>query len=306
VLLRESRADLRHRHFDTAGAVSITGGLMVLVYALTHASQHGWATGTTIGLLAAAAVLIVGFVGIESRSPAPLLPLRIFRLRTLSAANTVALLSAAAMFSQFFVLTLYMQQVLHYSALKTGLAYVVFTLSVVAFSGVAQALVGRVGVRRVLPVGMTLVAIALALDTRLPVHGHYFWDIFPAFLIGGTGLALTFVPMSIGALAGVKPADAGVASGLLNTNQQIGGAIGVAVTTTVATTFTAHYVDGHAGVGEFAPAALTHGFQVAFVVLAAIAAATAVIAAVFVESTPKAAEDDEAVVELAPALGEAA
>jgi MFS family permease len=210
------------------------------------------------------------------------------------------------MFSQFFVLTLYMQQVLHYSALKTGLAYVVFTLSVVAFSGVAQALVGRVGVRRVLPVGMALVAIALALDTRLPVHGHYFWDIFPAFLIGGTGLALVFVPMSIGALAGIRPADAGVASGLLNTNQQIGGAIGVAVTTTVATTFTSHYVDGHAGVGAFAPAALTHGFQVAFVVLAAIAAATAVIAAVFVESTPKAAEDDEAVVELAPALGEAA
>jgi EmrB/QacA subfamily drug resistance transporter len=306
VLLRESRADLRHRHFDTAGAVSITGGLMVLVYALTHASQHGWATGTTVGLLAAAAVLIVGFVAIESRSPAPLLPLRIFRLRTLSAANTVALLSAAAMSSQFFVLTLYMQQVLHYSALKTGLAYVVFTLSVVAFSGVAKALVGRVGVRRVLPVGMGLVAIALALDTRLPVDGHYFWDIFPAFLIGGTGLALTFVPMSIGALAGVKPADAGVASGLLNTNQQIGGAIGVAVTTTVATTFTAHYVDGHAGVGTFAPAALTHGFQVAFVVLAAIAAATAVIAAVFVESKPRLAEEDEPVVELAPALGEAA
>jgi EmrB/QacA subfamily drug resistance transporter len=308
VLLRESRADLKHRHFDSAGAVSITGGLMVLVYALTHASQHGWATGTTIGLLAAAAVLIVGFVGIEARSPAPLLPLRIFRLRTLSAANAVALLSAAAMFSQFFVLTLYMQQVLHYSALQTGVAYVVFTLSVVAFSGVAQALVGRVGVRRVLPVGMALVAVALALDTRLPVHGHYFWDIFPAFLIGGTGLALTFVPMSIGALAGVRPTDAGVASGLLNTNQQIGGAIGVAVTTTVATTFTAHYLHGHPGVGAFDAAALTHGFQIAFVVLAAIAAATAVIAAVFVESQPKTPEEQlaEEAGELAPALGEAA
>jgi EmrB/QacA subfamily drug resistance transporter len=309
VLLRESRADLAHRHFDTAGAVSITGGLMVLVYALTHASQHGWATGTTTGLLALAAALIGAFVVVEARSPAPLLPLRIFRLRTLSAANATALLSGAAMFSQFFVLTLYMQQVLHYSALKTGLAYLAFTVSVIGFSGVAQALVGRVGIRRVLPVGMTLVTAGLVIDTQLPVDGHYFWNIFPAFVLGGIGLALTFVPMSIGALAGVRSSDAGVASGLLNTNQQIGGAIGVAVTTTVATTFTAHYLDGHPGVGAFDGAALLHGFHGAFVVLAAIAAATALVAAVFVESKPRAAQEEptvEDVGELAPALGEAA
>src|SRR6266576_1501018 len=139
-LLRESRAQLDHRHFDTAGAASITGGLMLLVYAMTRATQHGWGTATTIGLLAASAALVVAFVVIELRSKAPLLPMRIFRLRTLAASNISGLLLGAAVFSQFFLLTLYMQQVLHYSALKTGVAYVALTLSIIAFSGLAQAL----------------------------------------------------------------------------------------------------------------------------------------------------------------------
>jgi EmrB/QacA subfamily drug resistance transporter len=146
-VLRESRANLDHRHFDTAGAASITGGLMLLVYAMTRAAQHGWINPETIGLLAASAALIVGFVLIELRSKAPLLPLRIFRLRTLTASNVSGLLLAAAVFSQFFLLTLYMQQVLHYSALKTGVAYVALTVSIIAFSGIAQALTTRVGVR---------------------------------------------------------------------------------------------------------------------------------------------------------------
>src|SRR3954451_17895164 len=137
-LLQESRADLDHRHFDAAGAASITGGLMLLVYAMTRATQHGWATGETIGLLAAAAALIVAFVVIEVRSKAPLLPMRIFRLRTLTSSNISGLLLGAAVFSQFFLLTLYMQQVLHYSALKTGVAYIALTLSIIAFSGVGQ------------------------------------------------------------------------------------------------------------------------------------------------------------------------
>src|SRR3954449_9180827 len=154
VLLKESRANLNHRHFDTAGAASITGGLMLLVYTLTRASQHGWVTAETIGLLAASAALIVAFLVIEMRSPAPLLPLRIFRLRTLTASNITALLLGAAIFSQFFLLTLYMQQVLHYSALKTGVAYIALTLSIIGFSAVSQALVTRVGIRLVLPVGM--------------------------------------------------------------------------------------------------------------------------------------------------------
>ena len=131
-LLKESRADLAHRHFDAAGATSITGGLMLLVYAMTRAAQHGWATGESIGLLAGAAALIVAFVVIEFRSKAPLLPMRIFRLRTLTSSNISGLLLGAAVFSQFFLLTLYMQQVLHYSALKTGVAYVALTLSIIA------------------------------------------------------------------------------------------------------------------------------------------------------------------------------
>ncbi|HET7044337.1 MAG TPA: MFS transporter [Gaiellaceae bacterium] len=294
-LLRESRARLDHRHFDGAGAASITGGLMLLVYALTGASRHGWATAGTIGLIGAAAALIGAFVAIELRSPAPLLPMRIFRLRTLSASNLTALLTGSAIFSQFFLLTLYMQQVLHYSALQTGAAYLTFTLSIIVVATLSQALVTRVGIRRVLPVGLTLAAAGLALDTRLPVHGHYFWDLFPAFLLGGIGMALTFVPTSIGALAGVRKADAGVASGLLNTSQQIGGAIGVAVATTIATTFTAHYLSAHPAASALDGAALTHGFRVTFAVLAALALAAAVLAAILVESRPSPVGETEGV-----------
>ncbi len=282
-LLRESRADLSHRHFDLAGATSITAGLMLLVYALTRAAEHGWGSAASIVMLAVAAALIGGFFVIESRSKAPLLPLRMFRLRTLSGSNLSGLLMGAAIFSQFFLLTLYMQEVLHYSALKTGLAYIALTVTVILFSGLAQALVTRIGVRRVLPVGLVLSAVALVLFARLPVHGRYFSDLLPPFLVSGLGLALAFVPMSIGALTGVEPSDAGVASGLINTVQQVGGAIGVAIVTTVATTVTAHYVHAHAGASALGGAALTDGFQVAFYVLAAIAVVGAVIATLVLE-----------------------
>jgi EmrB/QacA subfamily drug resistance transporter len=289
-LLRESRAELEHRHFDFTGAASITGGLMLLVYAMTRAAQHGWVTGETIGLLAASAALIATFFLVEARSKAPLLPLRIFRLRTLTASNVSGLLMGGAIFSQFFLLTLYMQEVLHYSALKTGVAYIGLTLSIIVFSAASQALVTRVGVRRVLPVGLALSTVALVLFAQLPVHGHYFTDLFPAFIVSGIGLALAFVPMSIGALTGVREADAGVASGLINTTQQIGGAIGVAAATTIATTFTSRYVDVHPGATAFSGGALTHGFQIAFYVLAGIAALGAVLAALLVEPSRPAAE----------------
>jgi EmrB/QacA subfamily drug resistance transporter len=275
-LLRESRAKLDHRHFDTAGAASITGGLMLLVYAMTRATQHGWATTETVGLLAASAALVVGFVVIELRSKAPLLPMGIFRLRTLAASNVSGLLLAAAVFSQFFLLTLYMQQVLHYSALQTGVAYVALTLSIIAFSAVSQWLVTRVGVRPVLPVGLLLSAAGLVLYAQLPVRGHYFWDLFPAFLLSGIGLALAFVPMSIGALTGVQQSEAGVASGLINTSQQIGGALGLAILTTVSTTRTTNLLTN----GVAAPSALTDGFRLAFWVAVgfdAIALASALI-----------------------------
>jgi EmrB/QacA subfamily drug resistance transporter len=307
LLLNESRADLDHRHFDTAGAASITGGLMLLVYALTHASQHGWATAETVGLLAASAALVGAFLVIEIRSPAPLLPLRIFRLRTLTASNVTALLMGAAVFSQFFLLTLYMQQVLHYSALKTGFAYIALTLSIVGFSAVSQALVTRVGIRLVLPVGMALSAAGLVLYAQLPVHGTYFSNLFPAFILSGIGLAFAFVPMSIGALTGVQPDDAGVASGLLNTNQQIGGATGVAIATTIATTYTSHYLQGHPGVGPLDGAALTHGFQIAFYVLAALAALAAVVSAIMIEPGAAATTSgEEPAGDLTPAFEEAA
>ena len=291
VLLRESKADLAHRHFDFAGATSITAGLMLLVYAMTRAAQHGWVTAETIVLLSISALLLVAFVVVEMRSKAPLLPLRIFRLRTLSASNASGLLMGGAIFSQFFLLTLYMQQVLHYSAIKTGVAYIGLTLTIVVFSVVAQAIVTRVGIRRVLPLGLALSTVALVWFAQLPVHGDYFTDLFPPFIISGLGLALAFVPMSIGALTGVRQADAGIASGLINTTQQVGGAIGVAVATTVATTFTTRYVDAHPGSASFSPAALTHGFQIAFYVLAGMAAVGAVIAAVMLESKPAEAEE---------------
>jgi EmrB/QacA subfamily drug resistance transporter len=289
-LVRESRAEVAHRHFDVPGAASITGGLMLLVYAMTRAVQHGWGTSETIGLLALSAVLIVAFVVIELRSTAPLLPMRMFRLRTLSGCNLAGLLLGAAVFSQFFLLTLYMQQVLGYSAMQTGLAYLALTLAVIVFANVSQAVTLRVGVRRVLPAGLLLVAAGLVLYARLPVDGNYFTDLFPAFLLTGVGMAFAFVPMTIGALAGTRASDAGIASGLINTTQQVGGSIGVAAATTIAATYTSHYLSGHPGTAPTADAALTHGFSVAFWALAAIAAIAAVASALIIESKPAGAE----------------
>jgi EmrB/QacA subfamily drug resistance transporter len=292
LLLQESRADLPDRYFDIAGAATITGGLMLLVYGMTHATQHGWGTGETIGLLAGSGALIASFFVIESRTKAPLLPLRIFRLRTLTGSNVSALIATGAVFSQFFLLTLYMQEVLHYSALKTGVAYISLTLTTIALSAVAQGLVTRIGVRIVLPIGLALSTVALLLFAQLPVDGHYFWDLFPGFVVSGLGLAFVFIPVSIGALTGVRPADAGIASGLISTSQQIGGAIGVAAATTIATTFTNHYVDSHAGATAFSGAALTHGFSIAFYALAGTAAVGAAVALLLIEPRPAQAEPE--------------
>jgi EmrB/QacA subfamily drug resistance transporter len=286
LLLGESRADLGHRYFDFAGAATVTGGLMLLVYAMTRATEVGWGTGETIGLLAASAALVALFIVIELRSRAPLLPMRIFRLRTLRGANVTAFLLGTSVFSQFFLGTLYMQQVLDYSAIETGVAYLPLTLTIIVLAAVAQNVVTRIGVRRVLPVGMVLAAGALVLLAQVPADGHYFFDLFPAFLISAVGLAFTFVPMTIAALMGVEDTDAGVASGLLNTTQQIGGAIGLATASTIATTFTSRYVDSHAGATALGGSALTYGFQVTFYVLAGVAALGAVLAATMIESRP--------------------
>jgi len=297
-LLEESRADSAHRHFDIPGAVSITSGLMLLVYAMTRATEVGWGTAETIGLLAGSVALILAFVAIELRSKAPLLPMRIFRLRSLTGANVTSFLVGTALFSQFFLGTLYMQQVLHYSAMKTGVAYLPLTLTIIALAGVAQNLVTRVGVRRVLPAGLVLATAALVLLAQLPPDGKYFFDIFPAFLLSAIGLAFTFIPLTIAALMGVQESDAGVASGLFNTTQQIGGAVGLAAASTIAITFTGHYVDSHPGATALSAPALTYGFQITFYVLAGVAALAAVLSALLIE--PKAAEADVVELELTP------
>jgi MFS family permease len=287
-LLQESRAALGHRHFDVLGATSITAGLMLLVYAITRASQHGWSNGVTVGLLATAAALIAAFVAIEARSPAPLLPLRIFRLRTLSAANATMLTVGAAAFGQLFLITLYLQEVLRYSALETGVAFVTITVTLIAVTNLAQKLTTRLGPRPVLSSGLLLTAAGGALYAGMPADGHYFWNVFPGLLVSGVGLALTFVPVMIAGLTGVEPADAGVASGLINTSRQIGGSIGLAAVTTIAATSSSHYASSHA-VPAFSAPALTHGFQVAFYTLIGVAIAGAAIAAAFIESKPRAA-----------------
>ena len=285
-LLSESRAALAHRHFDVPGATAITAGLMVLVYAITRTSEHGWSDGVTVGLLATAAVLIVAFVGIEARSPAPLLPLRIFRLRTLSAANATMLTIGATAFAQFFLMTLYLQEVLRYSAIETGVAFIAITVTIVVVSNLGQALTTRLGARPVLTAGLLLTAAGGALYAQMPADGHYFWNVFPGLILSGIGLALAFVPVAIASLSGIQPADAGVASGLMNTSRQIGGSVGLAAVTTIAATATSDYASSHAVLASSGPA-LTHGFQVAFYLLAGLALVGAAITAAFVESKPK-------------------
>ena len=302
VLLRESRPDLGHRHFDVRGAVTATSGLMLLVYALTRATSDGWTSAATLAALGGSIALLAAFVALESRSPWPLLPLRLFRQRTLAAANGSMAIIGAVAFSEFFLLTLYLQDVLGYSAVESGVAFVAFAGTVVVVSNIAQAIVGRIGVRATLTAGLLTSALSVALLTRLPVHGSYFWDLFPAFVLGGAGMGLSFVPVTIGGLAGVARADAGVASGLINTNQQIGGAIGIAAASAIATAATNHYTGAPVG----SVAALDHGYRIALVALTALLLLGAVVAAAFVRPAP--AADAHAFAEMppAPALEEAA
>jgi EmrB/QacA subfamily drug resistance transporter len=298
VLLAEGRAGLPHRHFDFPGAVSITGGLMLVVYATTRATNDGWGAPTTLGLFAGAAALVVAFIAIELRSPSPLLPLRIFRLRTLVGANAAMAIVGGVAFSEFFLLTLYLQDVLHYSAVESGVAFAGFALAVVVSSNVAQVAVGRFGVRATLTAGLVASAVSVAWLTRLPVDGHYFWDLFPAFVLGGAGMGLSFVPVTIASLTGVERSDAGVASGLVNTSRQIGGAIGLAAASAVAATSTSNYASSHAGVSPSSAVALDHGFQTALYLLTGLLLLGAFIALTVIRAAPspgaEAPVDDEA------------
>ena len=290
ILLRESRADhLAHLH---CAQPPYHEWLMLLVYGLTRATSDGWSSPVTVGLLSGAAALVAAFVAIESRSRSPLLPLRIFRLRALSAANATMALVGAVTFSEFFVLTLYVQDVLHYSAVQSGVAFVAFALSVVVASNLAQAVVARVGVRATLTSGLVLAAISLGLLTRLPVDGHYFWNLFPAFVLGGTGLGFSFVPVTIASLTGVDRADAGVASGLVNTSRQIGGAIGLAAVSTIAASAASSYAQVHSVAAASAPATV-NGFQTSFDVLGGLLVAAIVIAGVFLRPARERAAEVE-------------
>jgi EmrB/QacA subfamily drug resistance transporter len=286
VLLEEGRGAVAHRHFDFPGALSITSGLMLLVYATTRATTDGWGSPLTIGLLSAVAALVLAFVAIELRSPAPLLPLRIFRLRTLTGANAAMAIVGAVAFSEFFLLTLYLQDVLHYSAVQSGAAFVGFAGAVVIVSNIAQLVVGRIGVRPTLTAGLLASAASVAMLARLPVHGHYFWDLFPWFVLGGAGMGLSFVPVTIASLTGVQRTDAGVASGLINTSRQIGGAIGIAVVSAIAATSTGNYAKAHEAVAAPSGAALDHGFQTGLYVLTGLLVTGALIAVAVLRPAP--------------------
>jgi MFS family permease len=266
-IVPDSRLATTRRRFDALGAITGTGGLVVLVDAISQAPQYGWGATRTIALLAAAVVLLGAFLATESRVEAPLLPLRIFRLQTLAGANAAGLLLGGSFYSFIFVGTLYMQQVLHYSALQTGLAWLAASLTSIALAGVSQALVTRGGAKVVMAIGMTLIGAGVLWATLVPVHGHFLGNLAGPFVVGGAGTAFAFIPISIAALAGVSEQQAGLASGLLNTSQQLGGALGIAIASSVAVSHTNALL--HAG--STAPAALTGGFQEAFLVLGAIA-----------------------------------
>ena len=268
LFVRESVAEGLARHFDSAGAVTVTAGLMLFVYALTEAPDAGWTSARVIAALVGWAALSASFILIELRSRSPLVRLGIFKLRTLTSANAIGLILGTAVFGMFFLLSLYQQQVLGFSAMQTGVGYLAVALTAVAASGLSQALVTKAGVKPVLAAGMATLAGGLLYFTQISVGGSYVADLLPGFILIGIGLGFSFVPISIAALAGVAEKEAGLASGLINTNQQIGGAIGLALLTTVSTTRT----DNLLADGEDRLHALVGGFELAFWVAAAITA----------------------------------
>ncbi|MBO0819016.1 MAG: DHA2 family efflux MFS transporter permease subunit [Actinobacteria bacterium] len=266
-LVPESRLTTARRRFDPLGAVTVTGGLLLLVYALSKAPQDGWGSVRTVTLLAVSAALLVAFLAVEARASAPLLPLRIFRLPAVAVANAVGLLLGGSFFAFIFIGTLYMQQVLGYSALQAGIAWLAASLTSVALAGLSQVLVTRISAGAVMAAGMALIGGGVLWATQVPVHGHFWSDLAGPFFIAGAGTAFSFIPISIAGLTGVTERDAGLASGLLNTSQQLGGAIGVAIASTVA----AGRITTLIGEGRTQTAALTGGFHWALWACGAIA-----------------------------------
>jgi EmrB/QacA subfamily drug resistance transporter len=288
LLLAESR-DTQMKSFDALGAVLVTSGMITLVYAITQARNYGWGSVETIGLFVGAGVLLAAFAGWEARAKEPLMPFSIFRIRTVAAANISGLILGTVTFSMFLMLTLYMQQVLTYSPLKTGVAYLAVAGTAIIWSTVAAQLVNRVGVKPVIAAGMAFLTVGLLYFTQVSVGGSYLGDLLPGFLLIAVGLGFSFVPISIAALAGVRSEEAGLASGLFNTSQQIGGALGIAALSAIATSTTEDAVAS----GTAAPAALTDGFEAAFIWGAIVAGLGIVVALVLVRRSELEAQVEE-------------
>jgi EmrB/QacA subfamily drug resistance transporter len=267
VLLRESR-DATVKSFDALGAVLVTAGLSAFVYAITQAGQEGWLAAKTVSFFVASILLLVGFVVWEQRHPEPLMRLGILRIKTVAGANVSGFILGTATFSLFLMLTLYMQQVLGYSPMKTGVAYLAVAGTAIFTSALAAQLVTRIGVKPALLIGMSSLTGGLVYFTQVSVNGSYVGDLLPGFLLIAVGLGFSFVPISIAALAGVQPAEAGLASGLINTSQQIGGALGIAALSTIATSRTEDAIAS----GSTQASALVTGFHGAFLAGTIIAA----------------------------------
>jgi EmrB/QacA subfamily drug resistance transporter len=273
-LVPESRDLTGHRSYDIAGAVTVTGGLITLVYAIVDAQSAGWGSTKTIVTFAIAAVLLASFVVIETRAKAPLVRLSIFRIRSLTIANAVMFLAASGIFAMFFFNTLYLQRVLGYQPLKAGLAFLPFTAGIMVSAGLASAFAPRVGVRLVAAIGMILTTGGLLLLTQLPVDGSYVSDVLPAILLSSLGMGAVFMPLTLIATTGLKNEDQGLASGLFNTSQQIGGALGLAVLSTIA-------ASKSASAGGSPANALVVGFHWAFAGGAAVMVLGLVVLLVF-------------------------
>jgi len=290
-IVPESRLAGARRRFDPLGAVTVTGALLLLVYAISTAPQAGWWSARTETLLAVSAALLLAFLVIEARAAAPLMPLRIFRLPTVAVSNAVGLLLGGSFFGFIFIGTLYMQQVLGYSALRTGTAWLAATITSVALAGLSQWLVTRVSAGPVMALGMALIAGGILWATQVPVHGQFWSALAGPFFVAGAGTAFAFIPISIAGLTGVAGREAGLASGLLNTSQQLGGAIGVALASTVAATRLTTLL----GQGKPVSVALTGGFQWGLWACAAIALLALPVTAVLFRRTPAPARRDRAV-----------
>lgn len=256
-LVPESRDAEAHGSYDIAGAVTVTGGLMTLVYAIVKAETAGWTSLTTLGFFAIALVLLVSFVLIELRTVAPLVRLSIFRVRSLLTANLVMFLAMSGIFAMFFFNTLYIQRVLGYKPLEAGLAFLPFTAGIMVSAGLASQFAPRVGVRLVAAIGMLLSAAGMALLTQLPVHGTYLANVLPALVLASLGMGAVFMPLTLIATTGLANQDQGLASGLFNTSQQIGGALGLAILSTIAASVTSSASGGKTQ-------ALVTGFHWAF------------------------------------------